>query len=161
MAVGAIYLSLNQPTSPVNYYSLALQQKQRTLYHLRHDIASLNGTSNNHILVSMLMLCLFDVSDLEHQILIMSNHIPQITDNCQTSWSTHVSAAANLITMKNSESPEPSLASFVSKFFATRDVMGRSACGKRAKFREIAWGNPQEVPISAGCQATLLIKAGR
>jgi hypothetical protein len=35
--------------------------------------------------------------------------------------------------------------SFVSKFFATRDVMGRSACGKRSKFHEVEWENPQEV----------------
>jgi hypothetical protein len=69
MAVGALHLSLNQSTSSVDYYSLALLQKQRTLHQLRHDITFFNGTSNNHILVSMLMLCLFDVGDLPHQIL--------------------------------------------------------------------------------------------
>lgn len=61
LAVGALYLSLNQHSTTVDYYSLALRQKQRTLHQLRMDIASLNGASNNHILVSMLMLCLFDV----------------------------------------------------------------------------------------------------
>jgi len=54
----------------------------------------------------------------------------------------HVSAAANLIVADNLE---PSLVAFVSKFFATRDVMGRSACGERSKFREVAWENAQEV----------------
>jgi len=61
LAVGALCLSLNQQSATVDYYSLALQYKQRTLQQLRHDIASLNKGSNNHVLVSMLMLCLFDV----------------------------------------------------------------------------------------------------
>jgi hypothetical protein len=69
----------------------------------------------------------------------------QITDNYQTSSSTHVSAAANPIKMENTRSLQPSLVSFVSKFFATRDVMGRSACGARSKFRNMAWDNPQDV----------------
>lgn len=34
--------------------------------------------------------------------------------------------------------------------------MGRSACGKRAKFREIAWGSPQEVDKAVGCSSELL-----
>ena len=158
MAVGALYLSLNHPSSPV-YYLLALHQKQRSLHQLRNDIASLNGASNNHILVSMLMLCLFDVGSSQPLILPFT-HRPQITDNCQTSWSTHVSAAASLITMKGAEPSDPRLVSFVSKFFATRDVMGRSACGKRAKFRETAWGNPQEVrsAVETGYPSNLLNK---
>ncbi len=61
LAVGALYLSLHQSPASVDYYSLALEQKQRTLRQLRVDIASSNGKSNNHVLVSMLMLCLFDV----------------------------------------------------------------------------------------------------
>lgn len=61
LAVGALYLSLNQTSTSVNYYSMALQQKQKTLHQLRNDIASFNGGSNDHILVSMLMLCLFDM----------------------------------------------------------------------------------------------------
>lgn len=80
----------------------------------------------------------------------------EITDNCQTSWSTHVSAAANLLAIREPQAPEPSLVLFVSKFFATRDVMGRSACGKRAKFREMAWGSPQEVDKTTGCSSELL-----
>ncbi|KUJ23642.1 uncharacterized protein LY89DRAFT_189135 [Mollisia scopiformis] len=139
LAIGALYLSLNQPSVLVDYYSLALHQKQRTLHQLRYDIASLNGASSNHVLVAMLMLCLFD-----------------ITDDCQTSWSTHVSAAADLIGTEDTQSLEPSLVSFVSKFFATRDVMGRSACGARSKFRKIAWNNPQEIDKSAGCSSELL-----
>lgn len=139
LAVGALYLSLNQTSTLVDYYSLALQQKQKTLHQLRNDIASFNGGSKDHVLVSMLMLCLFD-----------------ITDNCQISWATHVSAAANLIGMKSTQSLEPSLVSFVSKFFATRDVMGRSACGARSKFRKIAWENPEEVDKTAGCSSELL-----
>jgi hypothetical protein len=63
LAVGALYLSLSRPSS-IEYYSLALQQKQRTLHRLRSDIGAMNRSSNNHILVAMLMLCLFDVSDL-------------------------------------------------------------------------------------------------
>lgn len=69
LAVSALYLSLNQPYASVDYYSLALLQKQRTLYQLRKDIASLNGGSNNHILVSMLMLCLFDVGSIPRRVL--------------------------------------------------------------------------------------------
>ncbi|CZR51396.1 uncharacterized protein PAC_01271 [Phialocephala subalpina] len=139
LAVGALHLSLNQTSTTLDYYSLALQQKQKTLHQLRNDIASSNGGSNNHILVSMLMLCLFD-----------------ITDNCQTSWATHVSAAANLMGMEKVRPLDPSLVSFVSKFFATRDVMGRSACGARSKFRKIAWENPEEVDKTAGCSSELL-----
>jgi hypothetical protein len=74
LAVGALYLSLNYTSSPVDYYSLALQQKQRTLHQLRNDIASLNGASNNHILVSMLMLCLFDVGSTQPLILLITHH---------------------------------------------------------------------------------------
>ncbi|CZR55599.1 uncharacterized protein PAC_05487 [Phialocephala subalpina] len=139
LAVGALYLSLNQQSATVDYYSLALQYKQRTLQQLRHDIASLNKGSNNHVLVSMFMLCLFDIAD-----------------NCQTSWGTHVSAAANLIGMKNTQALEPSLVSFVSQFFATGDVMGRSACGATSKFRTITWEHPQEVDKTAGCSSELL-----
>ena len=65
LAIGALYLSLNRPSSSIEYYALALQQKQRTLHQLRSDIAALDGGSNNHVLVAMLMLCLFDVSDTE------------------------------------------------------------------------------------------------
>jgi hypothetical protein len=68
LAVGALYLSVNRTSSSVEYYSRALQQKQRTLHQLRSDIASFNGESNNHILVAMLMLCLFDVSDCRHDL---------------------------------------------------------------------------------------------
>ena len=71
----------------------------------------------------------------------------QITDNCQTSWTTHVSAAANLIEMKSLVMPAPSLVSFVSRFFVTRDVMGRSACGQGAKFKDIDNGSSQEVRL--------------
>ncbi|KAL3421907.1 fructosyl amine:oxygen oxidoreductase [Phlyctema vagabunda] len=140
LAVGALYLSANSSSDSNEYYSLALHHKQRTLNQLRFDIASLDGTSSNHILVAMLLLCLFD-----------------ITDNCQTSWPTHVAAASNLITKGNKGSLEPSLVAFVSKFFTTRDVMGRSACGQRAKFREIAWEHPQEVDYTMGCSSELLM----
>ena len=62
LAVGALYLSLNQPSPET--YALALQHKQRTLASLRRDVASLGQGPRNHILISMLMLCLFDVSHL-------------------------------------------------------------------------------------------------
>ncbi len=42
LAVGALYLSLNQPSTSADYYSLALHQKQKTLRQLRIVIASLN-----------------------------------------------------------------------------------------------------------------------
>ena len=71
----------------------------------------------------------------------------KITDNCQNSWTTHVSAAAKLIKTKSADLPAPSLASFVSRFFATRDVMGRSACGQGAKFRDIDGGCSQEACV--------------
>ncbi|RFU31210.1 hypothetical protein B7463_g5146, partial [Scytalidium lignicola] len=139
LAVGALYLSLDKPTAPLDYYSLALHHKQRALHQLRRHLTLLDISSSDHILASMLMLCLLD-----------------ITDGCQTSWSTHVSAAASLIGMGSYLSIEPSLLSFVSRFFATRDVMGRSACGNRSKFQEIAWENPQNVDKTVGCSFELL-----
>jgi hypothetical protein len=60
LAVGALHLSLSQPANSVDNYFFALHQKQRTLQWLRLDIASSNGVSRNHVLVAMLMLCLFD-----------------------------------------------------------------------------------------------------
>ncbi|KAH8820718.1 fungal-specific transcription factor domain-containing protein [Xylogone sp. PMI_703] len=138
LAVGALYLSLDKPTTTLDYHSLALRYKQRALCQLRRDITMSDKFSKDHILVSMLLLCLFD-----------------IVDGCQTSWATHVSAAASLVDMKNSLL-EPSLQSFASKFFATRDVMGRSACGNRSKFQEIAWDKPQVVDKSIGCSSELL-----
>ncbi|OBT68203.1 hypothetical protein VE03_02382 [Pseudogymnoascus sp. 23342-1-I1] len=101
LAVSALYLSLRQTSSSIDYYALALRHKQKTLKSLRQEIASLNGRMNDHILISMLMLCLLD-----------------ITDNCQTSWPTHLSAAAKLLSDR-ANTCEPSLSSFVSKFFAT------------------------------------------
>jgi hypothetical protein len=75
----------------------------------------------------------------------------QITDYCQSSWSTHVSAAADLLGIWGSRVPK-SLVSFASKFFATRDVMGRSGCKNKYKFQETSWGDHKEVtdpnPIS-------------
>lgn len=61
LAVSALYLSLRQTSSSVDYYALALRHKQKTLKSLRQEIASLDGTMNDHILISMLMLCLLDV----------------------------------------------------------------------------------------------------
>lgn len=74
LAVGALYLSLTQPSASADYYSLALHHKQRTLQQLRNDIASLDGASSNHILVSMLMLCLFDVSFFPARMLVTSHY---------------------------------------------------------------------------------------
>ena len=137
LALGALHLSLDQASS--DNYSVALYQKQRTLHQLRHDVASFHESSTSHILVSMLMLCLFD-----------------ITDNCQNSWSTHVSAAAILIKAGGKDALEPSLVSFATKFFATRDVMGRTACGASSKFYKAGWDNPGEVDLSVGCSSRLL-----
>ncbi|KFZ08864.1 hypothetical protein V502_09092 [Pseudogymnoascus sp. VKM F-4520 (FW-2644)] len=102
LAVSALYLSLRQTSPSIDYYALALRHKQKTLKSLRQEIASLNGRMNDHILISMLMLCLLD-----------------ITDNCQTSWPAHLSAAAKLFSSR-ATTFEPSLSSFVSKFFATK-----------------------------------------
>ncbi|RDW65609.1 hypothetical protein BP5796_10301 [Coleophoma crateriformis] len=140
LAVGALYMSLNHPSAMNHYYYIALHQKQRALNELRCAIASTSETSRNHLLVTMLLLCLFD-----------------ITDNCQTSWPAHVLAASNLIEKSTRSSLESSLVSFVSKVFSTRDVMGRSACGKRAKFTETAWNDPREVDYTTGCSSELLL----
>lgn len=137
LALGALHLSLDQAYS--DNYSVALYQKQRALQQLRHDVASFHESSTSHILVSMLMLCLFD-----------------ITDNCQNSWSIHVLAAARLIKAGGAVALEPSLVSFVTKFFATRDIMGRSACGASSKFYKAGWDNPEEVDLSVGCSPKLL-----
>jgi hypothetical protein len=61
LAVAALYLSLGDTEG--YYYAAALGHKQRALSALRRALASSNGAlSKNQILVSMLMLCLFDVS---------------------------------------------------------------------------------------------------
>lgn len=65
LAVSALYLSLRQTSPSIDYYALALRHKQKTLKSLRQEIASLNGRMNDHILISMLMLCLLDVGPSE------------------------------------------------------------------------------------------------
>lgn len=54
-------MSLNLPPTSAEFYAMALHHKQKTLNCLRRELASLDKGSSDHILVSMLMLCLFDV----------------------------------------------------------------------------------------------------
>ncbi|KAL2064425.1 hypothetical protein VTL71DRAFT_4919 [Oculimacula yallundae] len=139
LAVGALYLSLDQPKAAMGYYAIALKHKQRALTSLRSELSSMDETSTESKLVSIMMLCLLDITDL-----------------CQSSWSTHLSAAANLICKGDLQSREPAIVSFVSRFFAIRDVMGRSACGAKSKFRNIEWHDPQEIDKSVGCSYELM-----
>jgi hypothetical protein len=144
LATSALNISLENGSEAPDYYTVALQHKQKALSYLRNEIAYLQESPRDHILVSMLMLCLFDVCKLPaHHSAILT--LEQITDGCQISWPTHVEAASNLLQSGNIASKEPSLSTFVSKFFASRDIMGRSACGKKSKFREIASFHSQEV----------------
>lgn len=61
LAVGAIYLSLNQLETPSDYYAIALHHKQRALTCLRNELSTANEASSGHLLVSILMMCLLDV----------------------------------------------------------------------------------------------------
>lgn len=153
LAVGALYLSLGQSKATTGYYAIALKHKQRALTSLRSELSSVDETSTESKLVSIMMLCLLDVSAL----LLSRSQLTkcQIMDLCQSSWSTHLSAAANLICKGDLQYSEPAIVSFVSRFFAIRDVMGRSACGAKSKFRNIEWHDPQEVKLRSTSQDML------
>jgi len=137
--MAALYLDLNRPSTSIDYHAIALRHKQKTLNGLRKDLATDGGAHSDHVLVSMLMLCLLD-----------------ITDGCQTSWPTHLSAAAKILDDRTVGLREPSLASFISKFFAARDVMSRTACGARSKFKQLAWHQPREIDNTVGCSYELM-----
>ncbi|TVY43891.1 Transcriptional activator protein [Lachnellula occidentalis] len=139
LAMAALYLDLNTPSTSIDYYAIALRHKQKALNGLRQDLATDGGAHTDHVLVSMLMLCLLDIAD-----------------GCQTSWPQHLSAAANLLSDRSVSLREPSLASFISKFFAARDVMSRTACGARSKFKQIAWQQPHEIDNTVGCSYELM-----
>ncbi|TVY13574.1 hypothetical protein LARI1_G006452 [Lachnellula arida] len=139
LAMAALYLDLNTPSTSVDYYAIALRHKQKALNGLRQDLGTNGRAHTDHVLVSMLMLCLLD-----------------ITDGCQTSWPQHLSAAAKILGDRSVSLREPSLASFISKFFAARDVMSRTACGARSKFKQIAWQQPHEIDNTVGCSYELM-----
>ncbi|TVY58741.1 putative transcriptional regulatory protein [Lachnellula suecica] len=139
LAAGALHLSLDRPSNSLDNYVVALRHKQKALGYLRNEIASLNGKPSSHILISMVMLCLFD-----------------ITDNCQVSWSMHLKAASDMLQIMDTASKDPLIASFVSKFFATRDAMSRSACGAASKFRHMSAVDSQEIDKSWGCSFELM-----
>ncbi|CZT11954.1 uncharacterized protein RCO7_11456 [Rhynchosporium graminicola] len=111
LAVGALYLSLDQPKATTEYYAIALKHKQRALNSLRSELSSVDEISTE---------------------------------------------TANLICKGDLRSREPAIVSFVSRFFAIRDVMGRSACGAKPKFRNIEWHDPQEIDKSVGCSYELM-----
>lgn len=61
LAMAALYLDLNTPSTSTDYYAIALRHKQKALNGLRQDLATDGGAHTDHVLVSMLMLCLLDV----------------------------------------------------------------------------------------------------
>lgn len=126
LAVGALHISSEHPSDTIDYYAIALTHRQNALSRMRNEIAALKEAPSDHILVATLMLCLFDVRFAPPR--LMHSLISQVTDNCHASWSTHLKAASDLMKMGNTAVRNPSLAGFVSRFFAKRGLLSRSAC---------------------------------
>ncbi|KAJ9213865.1 transcriptional regulator family: Fungal Specific TF [Paecilomyces variotii] len=140
LALGALALSA---TGQENIYTVALRHKHRSIRILRQKISNIETAVNDYNLIAILMLCVFDISD-----------------NCQTSWSTHLSAAIDLMRLQTDKHKipaiSPAVSEFVSRYFLVRDALGRSACGKRAKIKELPSSQSDEIDPSIGCSYELI-----
>ncbi|KAL1969319.1 hypothetical protein VTN77DRAFT_9511 [Rasamsonia byssochlamydoides] len=140
LALGA--LSLNAAGRD-GLYTIALRHKHRSMQLLRRHIARTETAANDQNLVVILMLCVFEISD-----------------NCQLSWSTHLCAALDLMRLATQQGGismiTPEVSSFVSRFFLVKDALGRTACGKRAKIKQLPTVNSGEIDPSIGCSYELI-----
>lgn len=121
LALGALTLTA---AGRHDLYTVALRHKHRSIQLLRRDIGQPETAVSDYNLITILMLCVFEISD-----------------NCQASWSTHLCAAVDMLRLRmdahNAGLITPAVSTFVSKFFLVKDALGRSACGKRAKIKEL------------------------
>ncbi|GAD95054.1 conserved hypothetical protein [Paecilomyces variotii No. 5] len=140
LALGALALSAR---GHENTYITALRHKHRSLRLLRDKIRNVETAVNDYNLIAILILCVFDISD-----------------NCQTSWSTHLSAAIDLMRLQNGDTKAPVISpvvsEFVTRYFLVRDALGRSACGKRAVIKELPSSHSDEIDPSIGCSYELI-----
>ncbi|KAH8704043.1 fungal-specific transcription factor domain-containing protein [Talaromyces proteolyticus] len=141
LAIGALSLTARGQR---HLYLTALRHKQRSMQLLREYIAS-NAVSaaNDANVIVVLMLCVFEMSD-----------------NCQISWSAHLSAALDLMRLASTHSSTggitPQVVEFVSRFFLVKDALGRTACGKVAKINELPPVDSSEIDPSIGCSYELI-----
>ncbi|OKL55859.1 hypothetical protein UA08_08879 [Talaromyces atroroseus] len=150
MVLALSALSLTAITGKPHYYPIALRHKQRTMQLIREQIAlnDIAAASNANVIV-ILMLCMFEISD-----------------NCQVSWSIHLSAALDLMRLASrGSSPtsvltklSPQVIEFVSRFFLVKDALGRTACGKVAKIKHemVPVDSSEHIDPSIGCSYELV-----
>ncbi|ODM17282.1 hypothetical protein SI65_06957 [Aspergillus cristatus] len=134
-----------------NYSAIALRCKSAALRDLRYTLAtkgSLTCSTDPEVLVTMMMLCLYE-----------------IVDNCDQHWTIHLKGAKELIRLKrqqqgalsrNGGSQDP-VSAFAELFFAFQDVMGRTACGEEVLFGNDYWSeNDQNIDLWMGCSPELV-----
>ncbi|KAF3402394.1 hypothetical protein DPV78_003854 [Talaromyces pinophilus] len=145
MVLALSALSLAATGQPQHYPS-ALRHKQRSMRLIREQIASgAVSAANDANVIVILMLSVFEISD-----------------NCQVSWSTHLSAALDLMRLARSRSSaamqiNSQVIEFVSRFFLVKDALGRSACRKVAKImHEVPPVDSNEIDPSIGCSYELV-----
>ncbi|KAL2006014.1 hypothetical protein VTN00DRAFT_9668 [Thermoascus crustaceus] len=140
LALGALTLTA---AGQHDLYPVALRHKHRTIQLLRHDIGQPETAVSDYNLIAILMLCVFEISD-----------------SCQASWSTHLCAAVDMLRLRmdahDASVITPAVSTFVSKFFLVKDALGRSACGKRAKVKELPPVHSDEIDPSVGCSYELI-----
>lgn len=134
-----------------NYSAIALRCKSEALRDLRYTLAtkgSLTCSTDPEVLVTMMMLCLYE-----------------IVDNCDQHWTIHLKGAKELIRLKRQQqgalsrhggSQDP-VSAFAELFFAFQDVMGRTACGEEVLFGNDYWSeNDQNIDLWMGCSPELV-----
>ncbi|OJJ86241.1 Zn(II)2Cys6 transcription factor [Aspergillus glaucus CBS 516.65] len=134
-----------------NYGAIALRCKSEALRDLRYTLAtkgSLTCSTDPEVLVTMMMLCLYE-----------------IVDNCDQHWTIHLKGAKELIRLKRQQqgvlsrhggSQDP-VSAFAELFFAFQDVMGRTACGEEVLFGNDYWSeNDQNIDLWMGCSPELV-----
>ena len=128
LALSACHRSRTEPA----YESRALQLSNRVLADLRsklsHDMSGGAVLSPETIIV-MMMLCLYE-----------------IVSQCDKRWVVHLKGARDLIRLRRmklvhstSSRSSEDIVSFVERFFAFQDVIGRTACGEEPIFGSDFW----------------------
>ncbi|EAW06516.1 Zn(II)2Cys6 transcription factor [Aspergillus clavatus NRRL 1] len=146
-ALGACHWSRFDST----YSVMGLRLKSEALRGLRHRLAtqgSLTCANDPEVLMTMMMLCLYE-----------------IVDNCDQRWTIHLKGAKELIRVRRqeqavagqSQSGRDPISAFAELFFAFQDVMGRTACGEEVLFGTDYWREEdQKIDLWMGCSPELV-----
>ncbi|KAJ5889579.1 hypothetical protein N7504_010389 [Penicillium tannophilum] len=138
-AVGALSLALSGRSE---LYPVALRFKIRSIQLLRCEISSDESAVNDHNLMVILLLCIFEASDS-----------PDI------SWSIHFCAAFDMLqanVRKGMGKFTPEVLNFVSQFFRLKEALGGTACGKRSKVNKFPMINDAQISPLLGCSFELI-----